>query len=317
VAAKVGKCLVIHMAGLGDLVVALPGLLALVDELPTLTVTLAADDTFRRLADLADLPVIHAPLAELPWRGLWDHSVDPAAAGVGHFDTVIELWTLGQRAERYIQATGGRVAWLPPDPGSYKWGIMAERAFRWFKETFRLDGQYRELELAPCRECLADVETYLHGRSINPPYAVIAPGAGGVYKCWPEANWWELGRKLLKDAGVQVVACLGPREAGRGMQAPPDACTYVAKEWPIDSVSALVGNAAVYCGNDSGVSHVAVWSVRPGGGRVPCVLTFARLNMRAWCSFRPWVTALPISCATPGSLTVEEVYGNVLRVLQQ
>jgi hypothetical protein len=99
------------------------------------------------------------------------------------------------------------------------------------------------------------------------------------------------------------------------MVAPPDAQDYTMHEPEIADFAAAVGLADLYLGNDSGASHVAVWTWPPGRGRTPCVITFARLNVRNWATAAPWVTILPFSCATPEALTAEAVYNEAVRRL--
>jgi hypothetical protein len=45
-------------------------------------------------------------------------------------------------------------------------------------------------------------------------------------------------------------------------------------------------------------------------------LTFCRLNIRAWATTRDWVEIIPLPCATPFDVTVEEVLAHVAKALK-
>jgi hypothetical protein len=311
-----GTTLIVHMAGLGDLVVALPALAALAAARPGERFTFAADRTYREIVSMAGLPFTPARLAELPWRALWDHSQSPETAGVPRFDRVIELWTLGGRERRYAAATGGTVICLPPDPGHASQGDMSQRAFAWVVEALGLDLPYREAVLEPGMPARQEVAAYMDARGVHPPYAVIAPGAGNPCKCWPESRHWDLAESLRRDRGLQVVVVLGERECARGMAAPAGSADYVCREWGIRDVAALIGGASVYVGNDSGLSHVAVWAAGSQRPRTPCVLVFPRLNVRNWGTNRPWVKLVEYRYCQRDLPTVETVLNAVIAAMR-
>jgi len=307
-----GRTLIVHMAGLGDLVVALPALAALAAGRPDERFTFAADRTYRQIVSMAGLPFELVDLAELPWRALWDHSQPPETAGLPAFDRVIELWTLGGREKRYALATGAAVVCLPPDPGHAMQGGMSQRAFVWLSKAMGLNGSYADAILEPGQPARQEVAAYLDARGVHPPYAVIAPGAGNPCKCWPESRHWELAESLRLDRGMQVVVVLGPRECARGMAAPAGAADFVCREWGIWDVAALIGGASAYVGNDSGLSHVAIWTAGSQRPRTPCVLIFPRLNIRNWGTHRPWVKLVEYRYCQRDLPTVETVMNAVL-----
>jgi len=303
------RTLVVHMSGLGDLVVCLPALHVISEAAGTDGVTFAADADYRQLIRMEGLPCELVDLAALPWRALWDRSLDAAAAGIPRYELVTELWHLGARRLRYEAATGGRYLVWPPDPGTWRQGDMPVRTWAWARAALHTPAKFVAPRLRPSAITVTEVAAYLAGRDIHPPYAVVAPGAGGEYKAWPEAHWWALARRLRTEAGVQVVVILGPRECGRGVVAPADAADYVVREWELEDVAAVLARASLYVGNDSGLSHVAAWVQTGQDGRLPCVLAFCRLNMRTWAANVPWMRALALDCAHPDRLTVGEMYG--------
>src|SRR5947208_3206187 len=87
---------------------------------------------------------------------------------------------------------------------------------------------------------------------LTAPILAVHPGAGGRAKRWDiagfvqVAHWW-------RSRGGPVVAIAGPAEAGE----PPALGAPEVRDWPLVDLAALLARAALYLGNDSGVSHLA------------------------------------------------------------
>lgn len=118
---------------------------------------------------------------------------------------------------------------------------------------------------------LADCALRRETAAIGGPVA-LAPGSGGVPKCWPKERWLELARRLAAR-GDRLVAVVGPAEQERDDP----------RRWPweveIEFLHGLscvdlareLGRAAAFVGNDSGTSHLAAMLGLPtvavfGGG---------------------------------------------------
>lgn len=276
------RILFVHLAGLGDLIVGLPAVSAMLRGLKGSVGVFASDPDPCRVVRMAHLGVDTVNLQEAPWRVLWDKSVPVGVAPVPAFDLVTELWSLGARDERYALATGGQVIDLPPDPGTLSDGDMTMRAHQWACRQFGFEVPYSRPDLYPPADRRADVAAYLKGRGVNPPYAVIAPGGAAPWKEWPEGHFWELTRLIRADMGMQVVIVLGPRECGRGIVTPAGTGDCVVREWRVDDVAALIGDAEVFVGNDTGTGHLATWTLGERHGHTPCVLLYPYLTRAAW-----------------------------------
>ena len=95
-----------------------------------------------------------------------------------------------------------------------------------------------------------DADAVLGG--LAPPVLAIHPGAGSRAKRWDiagfvqVAHWWRAG-------GGSVLAVVGPAEAGE----PPALGGTEIRDWPLVDLAAVLSRAALYVGNDSGVTHLA------------------------------------------------------------
>jgi len=118
------------------------------------------------------------------------------------------------------------------------------------------------------------------------PILALHPGAGGRAKRWDiagfvqVAHWW-------RSRGGSVAAIAGPAEAGE----PPALGAPEVRDWPLVDLAALLARAALYLGNDSGVSHLA------GAVGAAGVVLFGPTEGRRW---RPLAGRLVALCARGG-----------------
>jgi len=129
----------------------------------------------------------------------------------------------------------------------------------------------------------------------------IHPGSGSPAKCWPLERFAELGRRLVA-AGRRVGFVVGEAELERLGREQIDLLQSIAPvSRPADYLELLgvLGESAVYIGNDSGPSHLA------GVIALPTVCLFGPTKPEVWRPLGPHVQILhrqPLD-----GLTVDEV----------
>lgn len=105
---------------------------------------------------------------------------------------------------------------------------------------------------------------------------VLHPGSGGKRKNWPAANYAELGRLLLAERDERGEAVFQEVVVTSG-EADGDVGVRVAAGIPgarhvfqpsLERLGRLVAGAALFVGNDSGVSHLAA-AVMDESGHIP------------------------------------------------
>lgn len=130
------------------------------------------------------------------------------------------------------------------------------------------------------------------------PYVVLHPGSGGKRKNWPEANYARLGALLLaerKGDGEMLFrrAVVTSGEADGDLGARVAAAIPGARQVfqpSLEGLARIIAGAALYVGNDSGVSHLAS-AVMDEAGHFPCrVVLFGPTDATIW--------------APPGSVTL-------------
>ena len=106
-------------------------------------------------------------------------------------------------------------------------------------------------------------------------YGLIHPGSGGIQKCLDPGFYSGLSRLLVAHGFDKTAYILGPAEIERGLR---DA--FASGEWiSPDSVSGLadwLSNAALYIGNDSGVSHLAAFM------GIPSIVLYTVTDPAVW-----------------------------------
>ena len=107
--------------------------------------------------------------------------------------------------------------------------------------------------------------------AIRPPVLAIHAGAGARRKRWDVggfvevADWW-------RRCGGSVLEVAGPAEAG----SEPLPGALLARDLPLPDLAAVLARAALYVGNDSGVSHLA------GAVGAAGVVLFGPTQARRW-----------------------------------
>ena len=266
-----GDLLLFRIGGLGDLLVALP------------SIALA-----RLTWKTGGLRLVCRPEYGILLReaGLVHTLVDAGSREAAHFFAAAPSWTPEEKAD--LARYGGIIAWLqkatlfPPVAAAGSAGIATARAISppaglqiplsryFFGETATLLGYppgappsfevYARLPVGVDRRqaVLKDLELLdAGGQGIC--YAVIHPGSGSPSKCWPLDRFMTVVEKL-SAAGLRGIVVTGA--ADERLDAELRAAVLPAGwAWrahpPLMELAGLLAGAALYIGNDSGVTHLA------------------------------------------------------------
>jgi ADP-heptose:LPS heptosyltransferase len=126
---------------------------------------------------------------------------------------------------------------------------------------------------------------FLHRLGVGTPYAVVHPGSGSPRKNWPAERFAEVARRV-EAAGPRPLVLVGPADE---TAAAPLAGTA---GWPaltglrLEELVGLLDGAALYVGNDSGVSHLA------GAVGAPTVAVFGPTRALRWRPLGPRVVTV-------------------------
>jgi ADP-heptose:LPS heptosyltransferase len=116
---------------------------------------------------------------------------------------------------------------------------------------------------------LAQVQPYFVAHDFDPrrhQLVVVHPGSGSVAKRWPTAHFAVVIEALEAQAGVKCVVVTGYAEETLAAQMRSHLRhrqPLLAENWPLLPTAALIAQAAVFVGNDSGLTHLAATLGRP------------------------------------------------------
>jgi heptosyltransferase III len=111
------------------------------------------------------------------------------------------------------------------------------------------------------------------------PVVAVHPGSGSAAKRWPVEVFATLIETLQTQLGVQTIIVTGYAEAdvaARLRALIHTAQPLVAENWPLIPTAALIGQATVFVGHDSGLTHLAA------ALRRPTVALFGPTDPEAW-----------------------------------
>jgi ADP-heptose:LPS heptosyltransferase len=116
----------------------------------------------------------------------------------------------------------------------------------------------------------------------GPTVIAVHPGSGGKKKCWPLHNYLRLMEELNREGDFSLVVILGPAEdrgeyetvnkfiSEKGISA------EIIENMPVSEVISVLKKAALYIGNDSGITHLA------SALGVPAVAIFGPTDHEIW-----------------------------------
>ena len=128
-------------------------------------------------------------------------------------------------------------------------------------------------------------------------YVVISSASGSALRRWPIARWGELARRLTA-AGFKVLFVGGEHERPQLDQLmselPEHATANLAGELPFVKLAPVLAGAALFVGNDTGVTHLAAYL------GVPTLAIYSGVNdPNVWTprGKRVWVLRASASCS--------------------
>jgi heptosyltransferase-3 len=315
------KILVIRGGALGDFLVTLPTLRLLRERWPDARIELLghpplAEPAIGRFYLDAARSVNHGPLAAFftPRAVL-----DPAWMDwFGEFDLVLSyFYDPDQLFETNLRRCqpGQVLTHTPVVPENF--GEPAARHFARMVQPLGLElGPEIGGELFPSPGDLDAARAFLAGLEPNARLVAIHPGSGGERKMWPAENWAAIGRRLAaRFPGVTLLLVEG--EADR------EPARVVAEAWqglrvvrarllPLAILGAVLRQAELYLGHDSGITHLAAATRRD----LPVVALFGPTDPLVWAPPRSGIRILR-SGMQRVDLSVDEVEAAAVDVLEK
>ena len=116
---------------------------------------------------------------------------------------------------------------------------------------------------------MASLQPFFTAHQVDPsrfPIVVVHPGSGSMAKRWPVENFATLIETLETQRWARTIVVTGYAEEdieARLKVLLPHAKPLIAANWPLLPTMALIGQATVFIGHDSGLTHLAAALGRP------------------------------------------------------
>ncbi|HUB68345.1 MAG TPA: glycosyltransferase family 9 protein [Candidatus Methylacidiphilales bacterium] len=311
--------LMIRGGSLGDFVVTLPTLRLLREKWPEARIELLG---YPRLGEIAlkryyldgVRSVNHGPLSTffMPRAILDPDWMDY----IGGFDLVLSyFYDPDQLFITNLQRCnpGRIITEAPRVPDIFR--EPAARHFARITEPLGLNlGEDAASRLFPSTEDIAAARAFLNGIRPDARLVAIHPGSGSETKNWPPRAWAEFGRRLVHaKPDVMLLLIEGEVDAAPAqflMEAWKDLSLLRARWLPLPVLAALLREAALWVGHDSGVTHLAAAARYD----LPVIVLFGPTDPAVWAPPRPGVRVLR-GIPNLYDLTVEDVLGEASAAL--
>jgi len=172
-------------------------------------------------------------------------------------------------------------------------GRPAARHFAGMVEPLGLAlGADASSEVFPSPDDIAGAHAFLKGIKPGTRLVAIHPGSGGESKNWPKENWAELGRRLAAEIpNTMLLLIEGEADA--------EPAEFIAAAWsdvphlrarllPLPILTALLREAELFLGHDSGITHLAAAARKD----LPIVALFSPTDPAIWAPARSGVKVL-------------------------
>ncbi len=171
-------------------------------------------------------------------------------------------------------------------------------------------------DLFPSPEDRDAAHAFLNGLKPSTRLVAIHPGSGSESKNWPRESWAELGRRICAALPEAVLLLIEG-------EADADPVQFVLEAWkdlphlrarwlPLPILAALLSEASLFLGHDSGITHLAAASRRD----LPVVALFGASDPRVWAPPRQGVHVLRGNLALK-DLSVNDVFHAALAALKK
>jgi len=251
---SVQKILVITLSNVGDVAVSTPVLIALRKKFPQATLTiLVGPKAHGVVASSPDVDRIILYDKKVSWANKWKLALELRRE---KFDLIVDL-----RNTAFPFIAGAK--WKT---NLIRWGegrdhSMRDRHFKRIRplgidsypdQSFRF---FNEKEKSRALEILKSL-----GISHEAPFFCLAPGARDSKKRWSAEKYGKLARKLLEDYPAQILLLGSPQEKGildTVEEAAGTRLIQLNQSVSFQEITALLSFSQFYCGNDSGLLHIA------------------------------------------------------------
>jgi ADP-heptose:LPS heptosyltransferase len=144
--------------------------------------------------------------------------------------------------------------------------------------------------IAPPHHTVLEARDFL-SQNLGPKdrFVLLHPGSGGKQKLWAVAGWLSVINKLSAHSHIRFALLQGPADAGivQHLRSQLESHSLIPVEnWQLGKLAALMRQADLYLGNDSGITHLAA------ACGIPTVALFGPTDPQIWGPRGPQVSII-------------------------
>ncbi len=309
------QILTIRPGALGDFIVTIPVLQSLMAAYPGAEHHVMAPGSARELLGPRyphlrfhhlDLPGLHTFFSE---------ALEPDARLAGffeRFDLILSYWGDAEAvfSKQLARCRQGRLLCRHPKPVECFSGHVTEHLFGPLKESGM--SLVSENPLIPATQAeISEARAALESLGVREPFVVCHPGSGSPTKNWPADRFVHLAHELERNTDSEVLFVEGPADEETAVlvrQAIGSESKWLTHP-PLGELLGLLSLAALYIGNDSGITHLA------GAAGCPVLAIFGPTRSELWGPIGEKVRTLGGSSEL-SKLSIEKVAALALSILQ-
>ena len=318
------RVLVIRAGAIGDFVLTLPLLEAILSDDPLTEIEILGRPNIAELAVGRRLATAAHRVDGMEWAGLFAPDgmlADAERKLLNRFDRVFCVWPDRDGIiQNNLRRAGVRdLVYLNPMPPEHA-QVHAVECLAQQCGKAGLVIKYMEPHLYPSLRDQRWVERYMrvtgagHKRILG-----MNPGSGSAKKNWPAKKYAEVARNWIERREGHVLVFCGPAddEAVAGLLLElPDEPAFTLRNEPLPRVAAALERCAAFVGNDSGITQMAA------AVRTPTVAIFGPTDPRVWQPLAPKVSVVSAAehghnlDAVPASIVIERIDGVMKGVMK-
>jgi ADP-heptose:LPS heptosyltransferase len=144
--------------------------------------------------------------------------------------------------------------------------------------------------IAPSHHNVLEARDFL-SRNLGPRdrFVLLHPGSGGKQKLWAVAGWLSVINKLSAHRNIRFALLQGPADEGiiQHLRSQLESNSAILVEnWQLGKLAALMSEADLYLGNDSGITHLAA------ACGTPTIALFGPTDPQVWGPQGPQVSII-------------------------
>jgi ADP-heptose:LPS heptosyltransferase len=144
--------------------------------------------------------------------------------------------------------------------------------------------------IAPAHQDFLEARDFL-SRNLGPKdrFVLLHPGSGGKQKLWAVAGWRSVINKLSAHSNIRFALLQGPADTGivQHLRSQLESNSLIlVGNWQLGKLAALMSEADLYLGNDSGITHLAA------ACGTPTIALFGPTDPQVWGPQGPQVNII-------------------------